>query len=198
MLPAIALIGGYQRQWLSTDLVAGLVVFAVTVPAALAYGELAGVDPVVGLHTSLIAMLAYFLFGTSRQLVLGAEATVAVLVATTVATLAPGASPERYLALTGALALLAGGFCILGGLLKFGFIADFLPRQVITGYMNGVALVIIASQAGKLLGIKLEHSAFFPRLAELFGKLGTVHWPTFGLGVLCVLILQLLKWSKSR
>jgi SulP family sulfate permease len=89
-VPGIGIIRTYNRDWLKTDLAAAVTVFAILVPSALAYGELAGFEPVIGLYAAMVAMIAYAFFGSSRQLIIGPEATTAMLVATIVAPLAGG------------------------------------------------------------------------------------------------------------
>ncbi len=173
--PGFSLAWTYKRAWLRRDLAAGLVIFAVTVPSALAYGEMAGLDAVNGLYACLVAMALYALFGTSRQLVIGAEAAVAILVASSLASIASGGDPARYLALAMLQALLAGGILIIAGVARVGFIADFVPRAVVVGFLNGMALIIILSQVGKMLGFNLQHEEFFPRLWEIITKIHDTH-----------------------
>jgi len=106
-VPGIGLVRTYNRNWLKADLVAGVTVFAILVPSCLAYGELAGFEPVIGLYAALVAMIAYALFGSSRQLIVGPDATIAILIALIVAPLALGDS-ARYAALAAALTILIG------------------------------------------------------------------------------------------
>jgi sulfate permease, SulP family len=132
----------------------------------LAYGELAGFEPVVGLYAAIAAMIAYAFFGSSRQVIIGPEATTAILVATIVSPMA-GADAARYAALAAALAISIGFICLLAGHFKIGFVADFLSKPILTGYITGVALIVIASQLGKLFGIQLENDDFFAKILEL-------------------------------
>jgi SulP family sulfate permease len=126
-----------RRRQLRPDLVAGLTVAAVAVPAGLGIGELAGLSPVAGLYASLLPLAAYCLFGSSRQLIVGPESTLAALTATTVVPLAAG-KPELIAPLAAALALAVGAVQIAGGLAQLGFMADFLSKPVLIGYINGV------------------------------------------------------------
>src|SRR5215510_7589902 len=146
-LPGLATLKAYKASFLPHDLAAGLTLGAVMVPVGLAYGELAGL-PMAGLYGSMLPLVAYALFGSSRQLVVGPDTAMAAIVAAGVAPLALG-DPGR-------LALLAAGFCLLSGLLRLGFVADFLSKPVIVGFMHGLALVIIGAQLPKVLGIKSE------------------------------------------
>jgi SulP family sulfate permease len=158
----------------------------------MAYGDLAGVTPVAGLYVALGAMLMYALFGTSRQLIIGPEATTAILTATAVAPLAAG-DPLRYAALAAALAILVGLLSIFAGIVRLGFITDLLSKPILVGYIAGSTLIVIASQSGKLFGISLENRDFFPQLWELITRLNESHWLTFALGILCTVGMVMLR-----
>ncbi len=181
------LLRTYKLSWLPGDLLAGLIIFAVTIPAALAYGQLAGLHAVNGLYASLLAMGVYAFFGTSRQLIIDAEAAVAILVATSVAGVAAGGDPVRFAALAALEAVMVGAIQVTGGLLRVGFIADFLPKSVIIGFLNGMALIIIMAQADKICGLELAHSDFFPRVWEFYTKIHEFHRLTLTIGVGCLL-----------
>lgn len=191
-MPGIGLFRNYNRDWLKTDMVAGVTVFAVLVPSALAYGELAGFDPVVGLYAALAAMIVYALFGSSRQMIVGPDATIAILVATVVAPMA-GGDFARYAALAAALAISIGIICLLAGYFKIGFVADFLSKPILTGYITGTALIVIASQLGKLFGITLVNEDFFAQIWELITKLDQTNLLTLALGLITILALVILK-----
>ena len=108
---------------------------------------------------------------------MGPDAATCAMVSATLVPLA-GPNPARYLQLSMALAVLVGVVCILAGLCGAGFIANFLSRPILNGFLNGTGLTIIAGQLGKIFGFKMEASDFFPRLAETVAKLGQIHWPT--------------------
>ncbi len=146
--PIIEQLHGGPPRLLVRDLAAGITVAALLVPQGMAYAELAGLPAVNGLYASFVPILAYALFGSSRQLALGPTATVAVLTATVIEPLSHG-NASLALALAATLALLVGGICILGGLLRGGFVVNFLSQPVLSGYVTGAALVIAASQLGK-------------------------------------------------
>src|SRR6266496_2966507 len=129
VIPGVRMIRTYQRRWLRSDLVAGVTIFAMLVPQGMAYGELAGVAPVAGLYTAIGALVGYALFGSSRRLMIGPEASSAILVAATLAPIAAGSDPASYAMLASVLALLVGGIALLAGLTRVGFIADFVSRQ---------------------------------------------------------------------
>ena len=181
------LLRTYKIAWLPGDLLAGLIIFAVTIPAALAYGQLAGLHAVNGLYASLLAMGVYAFFGTSRQLVLDAEAAVAILVASSVAVVAAGDDPARFAALAALEAIIVGIMLAVGGVLRVGFISDFIPKSVVIGFLNGMALIIIMAQADKICGLALIQSDFFPRVWEFYSKIHGAHQLTLTIGGACLL-----------
>ncbi len=137
---------GYQPAWLRGDLIAGLTVWAVLVPEALAYATIAGVSPVVGLYAAPGALLLYAAFGSSRHLVTGPMAATAALSAAAVADVATGGTDE-FLAATIALALVVGVIALIAGLLRLGFLASFISEPVLKGFIIGLALTIIVGPA---------------------------------------------------
>jgi len=196
-VPGIGLVRTYNRNWLKADLVAGVTVFAILVPSCLAYGELAGFEPVIGLYAALVAMIAYALFGSSRQLIVGPDATIAILIALIIAPLALGDS-ARYAALAAALTILVGLTCLIGGYFKLGFVADFLSKPILTGYITATALIVIVSQLGKIFGIEIVSDDFFAQILELITKLDQTHMLTLALGLVTILGLILLKRFVPR
>src|SRR6188472_2398619 len=138
-------LAGYRRSWLLSDAFAGLTVASMAIPQSMAVAQLAGLPAASGLYAVIPAMILYGLFGSSRRLATGPEPTLAILFAPTLASLA-GGDPARYAALAATMALLCGGMLVLGGVLRLGFVADFLPRAVVLGYINGVALVMVIDQ----------------------------------------------------
>ena len=183
---------GYQKSWLGIDLLAGVSVAAVAVPIAIAYSQLAGVPPVYGLYASLLPLVAYAFFGSSRQLIVAPDAATCAIVAAVVAPLA-GQDLSRYLSLTAALAVITGVFCIAAGLARLGFLANFLARPILTGYINGIAISIIVGQLGTLFGFRVEPAGVFRLLWRFFSKLGETHTPTLAVGVTILALLLLLS-----
>ena len=179
------------------DLTAGVTVAAVLVPQGMAYAELAGLPAVTGLYASFIPLLAYALLGSSRQLAVGPTATVAVLTATVIAPLSNG-NPSLALALGGTLALLVGGVCVLGGLLRGGFVVNFLSQSVLSGYVTGAALVIVASQLGKLLGYSVSGDTFFQLIFHAIANLAKIQGLTVLVAALSAGSLLLLRRFAPR
>jgi high affinity sulfate transporter 1 len=164
-LPGLRLAGAYQRSWLWSDLVAGLILTALLVPQGMAYAELAGLPPVTGLYTTVAGLVAYVLFGPSRILVLGPDSALAPLIAAAVVPLAAG-DPEEAVALASALALLVGLVCIGTGLARLGTITELLSKPVRVGYINGIAIVVLVSQLPKLFGFSTDPNGFFDAIGE--------------------------------
>lgn len=191
-MPGLAALARYDRSWLSSDLLAGISVAAVAVPIAIAYAQLAGVPPAHGLYASILPLVVYAIFGTSRQLILAPDAATCAVVATIVAPLAAGNS-ERIIPLTMVVTIFTGVFCIVAGLARLGFLTNFLARPILTGYLNGIALSIISGQLGKLFGFSLFPQGFFRLLWQFSSKLGQTHGLTLAIGVGTFALLRLLK-----
>jgi high affinity sulfate transporter 1 len=183
VVPGLARLLDYRRDDFPHDLRAGIAVAAVTVPVGIANAQLAGLPPATGLYASILPLLAYALFGTSPQLIFGASAAAAALVASAIAPLA-GGDPSQYLAMTMMLTLLVGLMCVAASFLRLGAIADFLSKPILVGFMNGLSLSIVLGQMGPLFGISLESTGFFPRVYEFFVSLSRTHLPTLGIGLL--------------
>ncbi len=186
--PGLPALLGYRRADLPHDLVAGLSVAAVALPVGVAYAQLAGFGPEVGLYASILPLVAYALFGTSRQLIIGPDAATCALVASAVTPLAAG-DPQVYWSLSVTLAFVAGLLCIGASFLRLGALADFLSRPILVGFMNGIALSIMLGQLGKLLGFPIQAHRIIPVLLELVPKLGGTHWPTLAVGLASFVVL---------
>jgi high affinity sulfate transporter 1 len=188
LAPGLAKLLKYRRSDLPHDLIAGVSVAAVALPVGVAYAQLAGFNPAVGLYSSILPLLAYAIFGTSRQLIIGPDAATCALVAAAVAPLASG-DPALYASLSVTLAFLAGLLCIGASILKLGALVDFLSKPILVGYLNGIALSIILGQIGKIFGFSITAGGIVPRLVEFAQKLGLTHWPTLAVGVSTYLVL---------
>ena len=148
---------GFQRSWLSADLVAGIALGVVMIPQGMAYAELAGVPAVAGLYATMAAIIGYAILGSSRQLVVGPDSSTSTLVAAALLSIVgAGAAPEQILAGAAFMAVVAGVLLLLGGVVKAGVIANFLSKPVLVGYLNALALTIIIKQLPKILGYKVE------------------------------------------
>jgi high affinity sulfate transporter 1 len=187
--PGLVALRSYRRADLPADLRAGLSVAAVAIPVGVAYAQLAGFEPVVGLYASTLPLVAYALFGTSRQLIVGPDAATCAMTAAAVAPLA-AADGSSYASLTLALTFTAGLFCIGASFLRLGALADFLSKPILVGYLAGIALTIILGQIGKVTGLSLEAHGILPRAIEVARKLPEIHGPTLAVaaGAFAVLL----------
>jgi sulfate permease, SulP family len=193
-LPVFSSVQGYRMAWLGPDVLAGLTVWAVLVPEALAYATIAGVPPVAGLYAAVPALVLYAAFGSSRHLVVGPMSATAALSAAIVAPLAAG-DPARYVALTVALALVVGVLGLLAGLIRMGFIASFISEPVLKGFIVGLALTIIIGQVPKLLGVPKSDGDFFEQTWGVLSQLRDVDGLTVLIGGLSLaLVLIIRRW----
>ena len=185
-------LAGYQRPWLRGDVIAGLTVWAVLVPESLAYASIAGVSPVIGLYAAPPALVLYAVFGSSRHLVVGPMSATAALSAAAVADLTTG-GPDDVLAFTGVLAIMTGLFAVAAGVLKLGFLANFISEPVLKGFIIGLALTIIIGQVPKLFGVEREEGNFFEQLWGFLGELGDTHARTLVVGIMSLVVVMALR-----
>ena len=195
-VPAVGWLPSWRRT-LKRDTVAALAVWAVLVPQAMAYAALAGVPAVRGLYAACAGLLLYALLGTSRQLNVGPSSGVAILSAATVAPLASG-NADRYLSLTALLALIVGVILVVAGLTRLGFIAEFLAKPVLAGYMVGLALVILVGQLSSLLGIPSGSGNFFQVAYNVITNLDNVSRATVAVGLGSLALILVLQAVAPR
>lgn len=187
-VPVFSSLRGYQRPWLTADLVAGLTVWAVLVPEALAYATIAGVSPVVGLYAAVPALVLYAALGSSRHLVVGPMAASAALSAAAVADIAARTGAD-FTQLTIALALVTGVLGLLAGLARLGFLASFISEPVLKGFIIGLALTILVGQLPKLFGVPKTEGDFFEQTWGLVGELGDTQGWTLLVGAVSLAIV---------
>src|SRR5260221_1380991 len=183
--PGLPDLLAYRRADLPSDVIAGLSVAAVALPVGVAYAQLAGFRPEFGLYASILPLVAYALFGTSRQLIVGPDAATCALVAAAVGPLAAG-NEELYFSLSMDLAFVAGVFCILARFFRLGALADFLSKPILVGFLNGMALSIALGQIGKIFGFSINKEGIVPRLIEFTSKLGHTHPRTLAIDFLAL------------
>jgi high affinity sulfate transporter 1 len=197
-LPGLVTIRSYEPRWLPRDLGAGLVLTAVLVPVGLAYAVASGLPGVCGLYATIIPLAAYALFGPSRILVLGPDSSLAAIILGVTAPLAAG-DANRAVALAGIMAIVSGAICILAGVARLGFITELLSKPVRYGYMNGIALTVLVSQAPKLIGVKIENAGPLREVwsigVELIGA--RVNWAEFALGAASLATILSIRSFKG-
>jgi sulfate permease, SulP family len=188
---------GYQRTWLRGDAIAGLTVWAVLVPEALAYGSLAGASPVVGLYAVPAALILYAAFGSSRHLVTGPMSATAALSAGAIAQFVTHGGTNAA-ALTAALAIATGLAALVAGLLRLGFVATLISEPVLKGFIIGIALTIISGQLSKLLGIEGTHGNFFQQIWGVLKHLGDAQGASLAVGVSSLALILGLEHFAPR
>ena len=196
-MPGLAQLLRYEPRWLGRDLAAGLSVAAIALPVGIAYSDLTGVPTNFGIYAAIFPLLAYALFGSSRQLIIGPDAATCLLLAASLGPLA-GGDGQRYLALLVPLTLMTGTIYLLAGWARLGFIASFLSQPILTGYLNGIALVIIAGQLPKLLGYPSAGGETLAKLIEVVQRAGQSHVATATVGLALVGVLLVLRWLLPR
>jgi sulfate permease, SulP family len=187
-VPVSQELSAYRGGHAQRDVLAGVTVAALALPSAMAYAELAGLSPVNGLYALLLPAVVYVLLGSSRQLVIGPEGSISALVAAAVLPLAAAGSSEAV-ELAGALAVMVGGCFLIARALRLGWLADYFSRPVLIGYLHGVAVVLIVSQLGKLLGLSIEARDPLPQIGEVVSELGDTSGPTLAVGAAALAVL---------
>lgn len=187
----------YQARWLRADLVAGLTVTALLIPEGMAYAQLAGVPAQAAFSAAPAALLLYAVLGTSRQLVVAVSSAVAITSAAIVTELAPQGAAQ-YVALTAALALLAGLVSMVAGLARLGRVARFFSPSVLLGFVFGLALIISARQLPKLLGVEVDSDRFFPLIVETVVALPSTQLPTVLVSLGCLAGMLVLERVVPR
>lgn len=197
-LPGIALFRNYRRGWLQHDVGAGISVAAIQIPTAIAYAQLAGFPPIMGLYACVLPLLVYALFGSSRHLIIGPDSATCAMLAATLIQLATPRS-EDYMSLALILTLFIGIGCVLGGIFRLGFIADFISRPILTGFLAGVGITIIIGQGAGLTRMEVDGGTALERLLQVLRQVEDWHWGTMGIGVSTILLLILLKkWKRTK
>ncbi len=197
-IPILQWLPHYQwRQWLRADVIAGITLWGVVVPEGMAYAGLAGMPPQAGLYTILAALVAYAIFGTSRQLVVVATSASAVMLAATLVALSP---PDQatYMILAAVLILMMGAIFIFAGILKLGFITNFISRPVMEGFIFGLAIFIVVKQLPKLFGIHAGIGNSFEQLIYLFNHLGQTNLLALTVGSAAIILLFVLHRLSGR
>jgi len=198
-LPIVAGLTGYRPAWLRDDIAAGLAIAAVSIPTAIAYPAIAGLPPEVGLYASIAPLLAYAVFGPSRQLIVGPDAaTITVLAAVLGTTLQnnPSLTEADRIAAASIVALGVGVICFLAKTLRLGMLASLLSRPILTGFFAGISLDILIGQLGRVTGLKISSDGLVPPLVELVSKLGSIHLPSLILALFMLIILEGAKVTR--
>ena len=195
--PGIRMLREYRLAWLRNDVVAGLVLTAMLVPVGIAYATASGVPGIYGLYATIVPLLAYAVFGPSRILVLGPDSSLAAIIFATIVPLAAG-DPAHAVALAGVMAIVSGAVCILAGILRLGFITELLSKPIRYGYMNGIALTVLASQLPKLFGFSVDAETPLRKVWAVGEKVldGKTNGAALAIGVGTLAVIFALKRFK--
>ena len=193
-VPLLDWAPAYDRTAFSNDMIAALVVTIMLIPQSLAYALLAGLPPEAGIYASIAPIVLYAIFGTSRALAVGPVAVVSLLTASAVGQVADqGTAGYAVAALT--LAVLSGGFLLLMGVLRLGFLANFLSHPVIAGFITASGILIAASQLKHILGIPAEGHTLPELVLSLGAHLDRINWITVALGLAAT---GFLFWARAH
>jgi high affinity sulfate transporter 1 len=183
----------YQKDWLRWDVMAGLTTASVVIPKSLAYAGIAGLPLETGLYVAFIPMLVYAFLGTSRTLSVSTTTTIAILTGAELAVAVPGGDPGQLLTAAAMLAMLTGAFLLLAGVLRLGFLANFISDPVLAGFKAGIGVVIIVDHLPKLMGLHVKKTGFFQYLWSIATHIPQAHLLTLGLAVVALALLFGLK-----
>lgn len=188
VVPALQWLPVYDRRRLRGDVLAGAIVASLLVPQSLGYARIAGVPVEVGLYAVPLALLAYALLGSSPQLIVGPASTVAIVSGSLAADIAAD-NPEDVAAITSALAIAAGIVLVLTGLLRVAWVAEFLSRPIVTGFVFGLTLTIVIGELPTLLGVPKPDGDLIEVLVRTIADLGALHWTTAITGAVALAVL---------
>jgi len=191
--PILTWLPNYKKDWLKGDIAAGLTIGIMLVPQGIAYAMIAGLPPIYGLYTAMIPQIIYAIFGTSRQLAVGPVAMDSLIVASGVATLAK-IGTEHFIEFAIILAFMMGVLQVIFGVFKLGFLVNFLSRPVISGFTSAASLIIGLNQLKYLLGVDIQrNNKLQGLLIGAFQHLKEIHWITFFIGIISIVILIFFK-----
>jgi len=187
--PLLASFAGYRAGWLKGDVAAGLAIAAVGLPSAIAYPAIAGLPPETGLYACVAPLIAYAVFGPSRQLIVGPDAATVTVLAAVMATM-PAVDPGNRAGLAALIALVVGAFYLGARALGLGTLAAFLSRPILVGFFAGISLSILVGQIGRVTGVRIESDGLIMPLVEIARKAAQIHLPSFALALGMFAILQ--------
>src|SRR5512137_367913 len=203
-IPILSWLPHYDRSWLTLDVIAGLTLWGLVVPEAMAYAGIAGLPPQAGLYTLVAALLVYALLGTSRHLVAQATSATAALLASSVAAAlvasaaAVSSDPETYQAYATAFVLVTGLVFLFAGLARLGFITQFLSKPVMSGFVLGLAIFVAVGQLNKLFGVPKPEGNTVEKLVGIIKELPQANWAAFVVGAVALALLFLLPRLSKK
>src|SRR5689334_13723422 len=196
-LPVLQGVLPVERSRVSGEALAGLTLAAIGIPEVLGYAKIAGMPLVTGLYTMLLPMAVYAILGSSRHLVVAADSATAVILAAALTGLAATGS-EQYVRLAGLAALLTGGMLLVARLARLGFLANFLSRTVLVGFLTGVGIQVAAGQLPDMLGVTATGRQTLPKLAHTVRALPHVHWADVAVSAAVIVVVVVARWINRR
>lgn len=188
--PPAGWVGGYRRDWLPSDAIAGVTLAAYAIPVSLAYAALAGLPPQVGIYGYMLGGIGYALFGSSRQLAIGPTSAISLMIASTVGVLA-GGDAVRYAQIASLAACAVAVLCFVAWLFKLSVLVRLVSDSILVGFKAGAGLTIIMSQLPSLFGVAGGGHNFFDRVIKLAGQLGDINPLILAIGTVALLLLLL-------
>ena len=186
-----------ERSRIPAEMLAGLTLAALGIPAVLGYAKIAGMPLVTGLYTMLLPMAAFAVFGSSRHLVVAADSATAAILAAALTGLAAAGS-ERYVRLAGLAALLTAGMLLAARLARLSFLANFLSRTVLVGFLTGVGIQVAAGQLPDMLGVTAAGGQTLPKLTDTVRALPHVHWADVAVSIAVIAVVLVARWINRR
>lgn len=189
-LPLLQGLLPFAKARLGPDIMAGITLAALGIPEVMGYTKIIGTPVITGLYTLLLPVLAFALFGSSRHLVVGADSATAAIAAAGLTALSLVAYTPKYVALTSLVALAAGGMLLLARIFKLGFLADFLSRTVLVGFLSGVGVQVALGELHGILGVETSGHGFLRQMLFTVQQVPHTHWATLSiaLGVLGIIV----------
>ena len=181
----------FDKERLAPDIVAGITLAALGIPEVMGYTKIIGTPVITGLYTLFLPVLVFALFGSSRHLVVSADSATAAMVAAALTSLSFTANTPRYIELTSLIGIVVAAILILARILQLGFLADFLSRSVLVGFLSGVGVQVAVGELHDMLGIEKAGHGFFRQLLYTFEHLRDTHLPSLfiALAVLAIIVL---------
>ncbi len=191
------MLNNYNPKFLKFDIRAGLAIAALSLPTGIAYSEMLGLPPESGIYTAVFSLLCYFLLGTSKEMIIAPDSAIAALLASSIFALniSDGNFRIQFIVIT---TITTGILFFAGGILKLGFIANFLSRPILVGYLNGVAVILVISQIQKFTGVVIENSSSIAGLFEFLGNIREIHIPTLFTGIVSFFMISVLSLISKK
>ncbi len=200
-MPLVQSLAGYTAKDLGADVVAGLLITATAIPLGVGFAVTAGLPPITGLYTSMLPLIIFGLFSSTRHVKIGFDAAAAAMIGSAIvplATVAGVVDQQRLGSLVAVLALLTGAMLILAGALRVGFLADLLSMPLLLGYQAGIALSVIIGQLPRMLGYGVTGDSDVAKAVAIVRGLGESHGPTIAIGVACLALLAAgRRWAPE-